>query len=228
MFAHAGLYAMTATLLIGIDPHLPFMEKWLALQWNASSFALAGALAVLSAWHRSPTFAVGSAMALSHALATSDWGIAFAEAHSLHQAATILLLVGVFTLLASCIYRRSHSRWIAFVAAFAMAAGVIHCFFPTLIPRSILRGATTLDYPLAAGLVTLGLIAIVTGWTHHYRLLVPGSIPLALAMITQRHHGWVWIAMSFIVLALGAVTSVRKSMVKGPVAMEGEVTSGAG
>ncbi|MEX2214373.1 MAG: hypothetical protein WD768_09615 [Phycisphaeraceae bacterium] len=227
MFIHAGLYGMAATLLIGFDPQLPFTDKWHLLQWNACAFALSGTLAVLSAWYRSPTFAWSAALAFAGSIATSDAGFALIEAYTLNRVAVILLLLGCFTLIAACIFRRTFSRAIALLAAMALVAGVIHCFFPSLQPRGAGLRVSMLDYPLAAGLITLGYIALVSGWTHHYRLLVPGSIPLALAMITQRHHGWVWIAMSFIVLALGAVASVRKSLAKSePGAMEvtGEVS----
>ena len=215
MFLHAGLYGMAATLLIGLDPHLPFAEKWAALEWNAGSFALTGTLMVLAACRRSATLAIAAGMSLSIRLATSDWGLTFAKAHALHQPAVILLMLGFFTTLLACVFRKSFSRHIAFVGAIALAVGVIHCFFPTLVNRAAYWRASPLNYPLAAGLVTLGYLGFVSAWTHHYRLLVPGSIPLALAMITQRHHGWVWVAMSFIVLALGTVASVRKSLAKG-------------
>lgn len=209
----AAIYLVAAVMLSGVDPRLPLSMKWAEIQWNLGGFTLAAALALAAAAQRSVQLATASTLALALSCATSPWAIELAATYRISQVAMVAIVFGAVMQMVYCVFRRELPPRVALFASIALAMGVLHVFFPSHWPT--IKGGRmlpVLDYPMLSGIITFGYVALVSIWTRDWHILIPASVPLIVAAFSQKEgQGWVWVGMSFVILALGGAASIRKS-----------------
>ena len=209
----AAIYLVAAIALVGIDPRLPLSLKLGEIQWNLAGFTLAITLAIAAATQRNVHIATASALAFALSLATCPWAVELSTTHRASRIAMTLLCFGAIMQLVYCFFRRSLPPRVALFASIALTLGVLNLFFPAHWPA--IKGSRimpTLDYPMLSGVITFAYVALVSLWTRNWHILIPASIPLTIAAFSAKEsQGWVWVGLSFIILALGAAASIRKS-----------------
>lgn len=214
---HRGLFSasvfcgVVAVVLAGIDPKLEFASKLHGLNWNPAAFALSLAMAVLAATRRDINLAVIAATVFAAAYTTSPLGRTIILGHGVRPLAMFVIVLAVMTQLLYAVFPKHVSRSLALALAISLALAVVDAFFPHLRSAATRLRVESLDYPIASSMLLLAFMSLVAWRTNDLRLLAPAAGPLVVAVFTMPgNKGWSWVAASFVVLFLGAVTSLKK------------------
>lgn len=126
----------------------------------------------------------------------------FADLHDVPMASVIGLVAGLGTMAVYLVFPRALHRRIALLGAMILAASTVACF----------RGPSRLDYPIESGAVVAVLAGAVWLRTRDIPLTVVLCLPLVrgLYVSAKTAKGWRYVMLSFVLLVLGALISLRK------------------
>jgi hypothetical protein len=196
LVAAAG-YALGIVLTLGVERGIKD-----ALNWQAFLLALGAVLFVTGVLFRKVNASLGGVLVVCVWVALSPRVREFIDGRHVPLPAVIGLAAGLGVMGVYAIFRRLLSRWFATLGAVILAASAIGC----------VCGRSQVDYPILGGVG----VAVVGGavWLRTRDLVVAGvsTLPLlrALYVATQRIKGWRYIVLSFALLAVGALISLRK------------------
>jgi hypothetical protein len=194
-FAVATGYALGIVLTFGVE----WRE---ALNWQAFLLALAAVLFASGVVFRKVNVSLAGVLVVCAWVALSPQVRRFVDAREVALPAVIGLAAGLGVMGVYAIFRRLLSRWFATLGALILAASAIGC----------VAGRSHLDYPVLGGVA----VAVVGGgvWLRTRDLVVAAvnALPLlrGLYVSTRQIKGWRYIVLSFALLAVGALISLRK------------------
>jgi hypothetical protein len=117
--------------------------------------------------------------------------------------ALLPLIAGAGTMAVCCIFGRRVPRAVGFFGALALVVGAFGCFF---------QQTSALHAPLLSTIAVAVLLGFAWMRTRDWVAVLPGAgmVGLEIYLWVRDVRGWPFIALSFILLALGAVASLRK------------------
>ena len=198
----AAGYALGIVLIFGVARGVQE-----TLNWQAFLLALAAVLFVSGVVFRKANLALAGVLVVCAWVALSPQVRRFIDARQVALPAVIGLAAGLGVMGVYAIFRRLLSRWFATLGAAILAASAIGC----------VAGRSHLDYPVLGGVA----VAVVGGavWLRTRDLVVAAvnALPLlrGLYVSTRQIKGWRYIVLSFALLAVGALISLRKGRARG-------------
>ncbi|MBN1919140.1 MAG: hypothetical protein JW889_14640 [Verrucomicrobia bacterium] len=200
-FVVAAAYTLGIVLTLGVEQGIRD-----ALNWQPALLALAAALLVAGIAFHKVNISLAGVLVTCVWVALSPKVRGFVDTREVPLPAIIGLAAGLGVMAVYAIFPKGLSRWFAVLGAAILASSAIGC----------VSGRSALDYPVLGGIA----VAVVGGgvWLRTRDVVVAAvsAVPLlrGLYITTQRIKGWRYIALSFVLLAVGALISLRKGQAK--------------